>query len=183
MRVKKFSAPSVREALSRIKGELGPETVILKTEQVKGKVEITAASDVDYPPLQRPRGKAEGMFGALYQIRQKVDSISQTLAASPLSKLYFELLGRRIGEEASLQLINKLRKTLPPEADGKKLKGQFLSQLSLLLPSEWIRRKPKEPTVVALIGPTGVGKTTTVSKLAVSFSLLEKIKICSHKHR
>ena len=83
MRVKVFSAPSVREALSRIKGELGPEAVILKTEQAKGKVEITAASDVDYPPLQRPGGRTGGIYDALDQIREKLDSISQTLAASP----------------------------------------------------------------------------------------------------
>lgn len=183
MRVKVFSAPSVREALSRIKGELGPQAVILKTEQTKGKVEITAASDVDYPPLQRSGGRAGGIYDALDQIREKVDSISQTLAASlplnqsPLFKLYLELLGRRIGEEVSLQLINNLREVLSPEADGDELKSQILSQLSLLLPSEGIRRKPKGPNVVALIGPTGVGKTTTISKLAVSFSLLEKRRV------
>lgn len=84
MRVKVFSTPLVRETLNRIKGELGPETVILKTEQVNGKVEITAAIDVDYPPLQRSGARGGSIYNALDQIREKVDSISQILAVSPL---------------------------------------------------------------------------------------------------
>jgi len=180
MRIKKFSAPSVRGALNRIKEELGPEAVILKTEGVNGQVEITAATDVDYPPLHRPGGRVEGIYDAIDQIREKVDSIAQILAQSPLfhnsplSRLYFELLGRKVGEEVCLRVITNLRKTLPEGADWEELKSQALFQLSLLIPSEGIRKKPKGPTVVALIGPTGVGKTTTISKLAANFSLMEK---------
>ena len=180
MRIKKFSAPSVRGALNRIKEELGPEAVILKTEGVNGQVEITAATDVDYPPLHRPGGRVEGIYDAIDQIREKVDSIAQILAQSPLfhnsplSRLYFELLGRKVGEEVCLRVITELRKALPEGADWGELKSQALFQLSLLIPSEGIRKKPKGPTVVALIGPTGVGKTTTISKLAANFSLMEK---------
>ncbi len=183
MRVKVFSAPSVREALNRIKDELGSQAVILKTEQVKGKVEITAATDVDYPPLQRQRGRVEGIYDVLDELREKVDVISQTLVSSPflprspLSQLWFVLLGRRIGEETSLQLIKNLKKDLFSGGDEEVLWDELISQLSLFLPSEEIGERPKGPAVVALVGPTGVGKTTTISKLAVNFSTLQRKKV------
>ncbi len=184
MRVKVFSAPSMKEALERIKRELGPQAIILKTEEFRNKVEITAATDVDYPPLERSQSNAKGIWDTLDQIREKVDSISQLLSTSPLlsdsplSKLFLELLGRRIGEEVSLKVVNDLRRDDPPSQGGwEELKGKALSHLSLLLPSEGIRESPKGPTVVALIGPTGVGKTTTASKLAAQFSLLKKKKV------
>jgi len=182
MRVKVFSAPSMGEALHRIKDELGPQAVILKTRQVKGKVEITAATDVDYPPLQRQRGRVEGIYEALDELREKVDGISQTLLSSPLlqhsplSQLWQELLGHRIGEEASFQLIGDLKKDLPSGMDEKRLRDRVISQLSLLLPAEGIRVRQR-PAVVALVGPTGVGKTTTISKLAANFSLLQRRKV------
>lgn len=40
-----------------------------------------------------------------------------------------------------------------------------------------IENRGKKARVVALIGPTGVGKTTTIAKLAANFSLLEKKKV------
>lgn len=51
MKIKKYRASSIREALLRIKEELGPDAVILKTQEFKNpvsaseKVEVTAALD------------------------------------------------------------------------------------------------------------------------------------------
>jgi len=38
-------------------------------------------------------------------------------------------------------------------------------------------RKNKKKRIIALVGPTGVGKTTTIAKLAAKFSILEKKKV------
>ena len=40
-----------------------------------------------------------------------------------------------------------------------------------------VRTKTARPHVVALIGPTGVGKTTTLAKLAANLKLREKHRV------
>ena len=53
MKIKKFQAPSFREALARVKKELGDEAVILSSEEINGlrpKVEVVAAIDQDLGP-------------------------------------------------------------------------------------------------------------------------------------
>ena len=40
-----------------------------------------------------------------------------------------------------------------------------------------LRVTPGQRRVVALVGPTGVGKTTTIAKLAANFRLREKRKV------
>jgi flagellar biosynthesis protein FlhF len=61
MKIKKYRAASIREALIRIKEELGPDAIILKTQEFKNpsdpaeKVEVTAALDEDaLPPVAVP---------------------------------------------------------------------------------------------------------------------------------
>jgi len=61
MKIKKYRASSIREALLLIKEELGPDAVILKTQEFKNpsspneKVEVTAALDESsLPPVAEP---------------------------------------------------------------------------------------------------------------------------------
>jgi flagellar biosynthesis protein FlhF len=59
--------------------------------------------------------------------------------------------------------------------------------LRMLVSEELIRRMPRvapppsrnasKPTIIALVGPTGVGKTTTIAKLATKFGLQQGRKI------
>ncbi|HQA45338.1 MAG TPA: flagellar biosynthesis protein FlhF [Phycisphaerae bacterium] len=47
----------------------------------------------------------------------------------------------------------------------------------LLPPTEPIQLSPGGPKLVALVGPTGVGKTTTIAKLAAHFKLRERKRV------
>lgn len=55
-----------------------------------------------------------------------------------------------------------------------RLKKQILS---FCTNTETIRPRKSKTMVVALIGPTGVGKTTTIGKLAAGFSIIERRKV------
>lgn len=54
MNVKKFSAPSSREALRKVREALGPDAVILSNRQVGGEVEILALANDDAASLAMP---------------------------------------------------------------------------------------------------------------------------------
>ena len=50
MRLKLFRAPTVAQAMARVRAELGAEAMILGTRRVADGVEITAALDDPAPP-------------------------------------------------------------------------------------------------------------------------------------
>jgi flagellar biosynthesis protein FlhF len=59
------------------------------------------------------------------------------------------------------------------------MREKIAEQLEKLLPTTGpiTRTRTKGPHVVALIGPTGVGKTTTIAKLAANLKLREKHRV------
>ena len=61
----------------------------------------------------------------------------------------------------------------------KTLGYELAEQLEKLIPvaGPIVRTKTNSPHVVALIGPTGVGKTTTIAKLAANLKLREKRRV------
>jgi flagellar biosynthesis protein FlhF len=47
MKIKRFFAPEMREAIRQVKSELGADAVILSNNKVKGRIELVAAIDYD----------------------------------------------------------------------------------------------------------------------------------------
>ncbi|MFW6138051.1 MAG: flagellar biosynthesis protein FlhF [Spirochaetota bacterium] len=61
-----------------------------------------------------------------------------------------------------------------PETLESKLKSHISESIETAGP---VQAGKQRPSVVVLVGPTGVGKTTTVAKLAASFGVLQKHKV------
>lgn len=71
MKIKRFFAPDMRQAIRNVRHELGPDAVILSNKKVKGGTEIVAAVDFD-----------EGLLSNFYQKNsetntQEVDSLTE----------------------------------------------------------------------------------------------------------
>jgi flagellar biosynthesis protein FlhF len=83
-----------------------------------------------------------------------------------------------IADEIIFELQDELpRRALQNEREALKYTGKWLHQsLSFSSDSDFCA-KPDGPRIVALIGPTGVGKTTTIAKIAASYSLKLKEKL------
>ncbi len=59
MKIKRYTGTSTREVLARIRGDLGPDAVILSNREIVGGVELMAAVDFDASSLQpEPDGDA-----------------------------------------------------------------------------------------------------------------------------
>ncbi len=54
MKIRRFTAPDMRQAINRVREELGPEAVILSNRKLDGEVEIIAAIDYDESFLDAP---------------------------------------------------------------------------------------------------------------------------------
>lgn len=53
MKVKRFFAPDMRQAMRRVRDEIGPEAVIVSNHRVAGGVEVVAAHENDYEQAQK----------------------------------------------------------------------------------------------------------------------------------
>jgi len=104
-----------------------------------------------------------------------------SLVPGELYEHYQNLVENRVASEVAGQLIAELRRRLTPRQlqDPAAVRGQLSESLAAMLPAAGpIRvRDNGEPLVVALVGPTGVGKTTTLAKLAANLCLREGRKV------
>lgn len=118
----------------------------------------------------------------LERMTQKMEGTGEEIRAWPLAlqKWVDYLESRGINQNMVQLLMNHVQQTLTPEEwqdDVKvyaRLEGnvrQICGQIGMIKPGI------DKPRVVALIGATGVGKTTTIGKLAAGFSIIDKRKV------
>jgi flagellar biosynthesis protein FlhF len=94
-----------------------------------------------------------------------------------LFDLYLKMLGQDLSEELADRVVNEVRDELSSAQleDAGAVRDAVRRALALYIPTADEPVSPESPDgrplTIALVGPTGVGKTTTVAKLAASFKL------------
>ena len=153
------------EALQAVKTELGDSAVILKTrtmsvsEDGRRGFEVTAAQDLE--PVRPVRQAAMQPLAA-----------PPVVGAIPASGLVQTLVSRGVDELLARRLADAWQKKSRP-VDSESLE----KALAALIPSRNDLKLGTEPYVIALVGPTGVGKTTTLAKLAAHFVLDRRLSV------
>jgi flagellar biosynthesis protein FlhF len=171
------------------------------------KIEVTASRDVnvaprlpqrDRPPAAAPamaspvidrvrRELGDELKTQLSDLRAQVAALCEKTKSSgraevptELFQVYTELIEADISENLARELVERLRASSPchelgdPELAKARLGGMIEAEIAVAGP---IRVTPGRRRVVALVGPTGVGKTTTIAKLAANFRLRNKHRV------
>jgi len=87
---------------------------------------------------------------------------------SPLSR---ELAASGVSTELIRKIVDTLN-TLPLQSGNQTVKGRLSETLGRLIKfAGTLKLKKNSPRIIALVGPTGVGKTTTTAKLAAMYAL------------
>lgn len=98
----------------------------------------------------------------------------------PLFRVYTDLIDADLREEDARELLERIRdESFRDRIDEPMLIKARLARIleSELAASQPIRLTPGRCRVCALVGPTGVGKTTTIAKLAANFRLRENRRV------
>ena len=179
MRVRKFSGKTAGEALRKVKEALGPDALILSNRPVAGGVEITALASDDAAVLSQPVQAEEPqidraeMADIIDEIRTMRSMLEEQLAGfawgdmerrDPVKVAAMrKVLGAGFSPKLSRQIMDKM----PPLKTEREaidwIKAALVRNLAVANPEADIVDRGG---VFALVGPTGVGKTTTTAKLA-----------------
>jgi len=97
-----------------------------------------------------------------------------------LFRLFTDLLDAELSEELAREMVERVRSD--PQTDGLTDPLMLLARVASMVENDIsvagpIRIEPGRCRLAALIGPTGVGKTTTIAKLAANFRLKEKRRV------
>lgn len=95
-----------------------------------------------------------------------------------LKLLYQTMLENEIKEQYANQIIDELDQMLKPNMPIDYILSNVYQKMILKFgQSSVIKPSARKPKLIYFIGPTGVGKTTTIAKLASRYSVDEKMKV------
>ncbi|MEN1966857.1 flagellar biosynthesis protein FlhF [Lentibacillus sp. N15] len=207
MKVKKFVAPTMPEAMQQIRKELGKDAVILHSKEVRGsgvlkrfkkrKIEVVAALDPD--PPKHKQGNSAGSFTnssltrndapseqVLTEIKQLKKLVEAQTAATQVTFppdykiVYQHLLDQEVTEELVKVWMTEIldqhreKESIPTQAEIRHDVQRIIQDKLRDLPFQGISYTNK---LVQFVGPTGVGKTTTLAKLAARCVLQDHKKV------
>ncbi len=106
------------------------------------------------------------------------DEKPDTPAIQCLKMIYNKLISNEVEEVYANSLISEIEQSLRPDTDVKSLLSNIYQKLVLKLgTTKSLEIGNQKTKYIFFIGPTGVGKTTTIAKLASSLKLGMKAKV------
>jgi len=136
---------------------------------------------VEPPPSPVLSEEVKGQLSSLQTMVQEL--CRQTRRGSKrdlpdtLFRLFTDLIEADLSEEVTRDLVEKVRTEAPDAelADPVLLKARVVRMIEAEVTAAGpIAATPGRRRLVALVGPTGVGKTTTIAKLAANFRLKQR---------
>lgn len=198
MKLKRYIVSDMRDAVRAIKSDLGPDAVIIHSQTIrpqglarlwrKPRIEVLAALEED-SPMARVAATATQTLpeqdSRLRQIEQRLEDISQSLgsiatlqdggAAAKLPVSPEPAVPERWVEQGlAPEIVTRLRESGAAEGG----RGAVTAWLRRALPPCGpLALRGDSPDVLVFIGTTGVGKTTTIAKVAAELKLRQGKRI------
>lgn len=191
MKIKSYFSATVEDAIGRARQELGTEAMLLQSRKAPpearhlGEYEVVFAADVrDRPGTQAPLEASAGqhLAGEVAELKRQLDALRRALTKSAfapapwLSPELTEWYARLAAEEVAPELARDVVQAAAARSAEAAAHGGIGAALAEEIESR-VHVEPALgcgdawPRTVALVGPPGAGKTTTLVKLAVNYGL------------
>lgn len=203
MKVKKYIAKTMPEAMQSIKKELGPNAVILQSKEVKKggflgffknkRIEVIAALDnmplpeerTEEQPIRTSRPKQTAMnqdkvldeINQLKQLLQDQAFVSDSNYPPLFEWTYQYLLKQEVEQSIAKDVMDKIISIDNEITDKPEMKQVLNGVLDEMLDTVLFETPKLTKQIIQFVGPTGVGKTTTLAKTAAQFMLKHKKKV------
>ena len=135
----------------------------------------------------QPTSSVEGELRSLRQLlgrmmhTQHAGPVSASALGEPLAEVYISLIESEIDRELADEVVSRVRHSLTRDelADAHTVRASAMGALSDCIPvaTPGRGRTGEGPLTIALVGPTGVGKTTTIAKLAAAYKLRRGLRV------
>lgn len=200
MRVKKFQAATMPEAMKKVRTELGTDAVILNSKVKKSVgflglfkkdiTEVIAAIDPsdehqtkhETKPVERneePVSPFNPNLEIMEELKNLRSLIQNRKEAYPekLEMAYQFLLGQEISEDVAGNMIERLLEKGASLDDLAEVENLLRLELYESMKQKKFGKPAYDKKFIHLVGPTGVGKTTTLAKLAADAALNHQLKV------
>ncbi|MBP1753758.1 MAG: hypothetical protein H6Q59_156 [Firmicutes bacterium] len=110
--------------------------------------------------------------------KDDVKSVEANKNLACIQLIYNQLVNNEVDEKYANQIIGEIEGNLKKDASMDNILASIYQKIILKLGQpKMIEIIGKTPKFVFFIGPTGVGKTTTIAKIASKFKMTEKAKV------
>lgn len=206
MKIKKYVAKNMPEAMTQIRKDLGENAVILNSKEIskggflgffkKRKIEVIAALDNKplpaKPKLEREKqttkplirineqDKTDKVLDEIDYLKRMIESQafhSESNFSADFELAYQQLLSQEVDMELAKSIVtsiveqHELERQVPTRETIDQLLSKTIKQRLNDVSFEGITFNKK---VIQFVGPTGVGKTTTLAKVAAHCMLEHK---------
>ncbi len=143
-------------------------------------------------PPQAPAPQADQFTTEIASLKKMVAQVLHAQRGAPgtagpeaIERMYLDLIERDVAAELADQVVGRLKTELSHEQQNNPdaVQHAALKHLASFIPMgdavppPWKQSGADKPFIVALVGPTGVGKTTTVAKLAANYKLKHNLRV------
>lgn len=203
MKVKRYVGQNMESTLQKVREEMGRNAVILNKRRIrpgnwlmklfsKPVYEIVAATDEtglgDGIPLKNSDDGYLALEEKLDRLKAAMDSIANSITPSNQDQMvpdmlapYYSAMEKSEVDPEIIQMVMegvKSKINLNTTYDQEYIYYRFKQEISSYFKRvETIKLSDGKPTVAVFVGPTGVGKTTTLAKIAAQYSVIMKKKV------
>jgi len=187
MHIKRFRGKTLEEALKGVKATFGEDAVILSTKKGNGLAEVLAAVDFDIEEIEEGvtgsrvvENRLNDLRAELSDIKHLFSSVVKDTAIKDLInleggalRLYQEMVASGVHERLSESII----RMASTSKNGGDLKDRWYRVVKENIDICNPLAGGERPRILAFVGPTGVGKTMTIAKLAGRLRQRYKAKV------